>query len=165
MKLIHTLVVAASTTAVSTALAEPLSAAQEVARGSLYGIGQGLAAAVVIGQRPIRVVRLRAKSEITNAERRYFVARGLRVVVLKFAGNDFMVPASVEITNPSTLRLVNHDFPGLTRAALIANYGPPDAQSANALHYNGLAEICSDSIDIGLKDEKAISIKWNFCSD
>jgi hypothetical protein len=48
---------------------------------------------------------------------------------------------------------------------VIATYGPPESQTASALHYNGLSEICSDSIDFGLKDEKIISIKWNFCVD
>ena len=165
MKLVYTLIVAPTLLLLSTALANPISDAQQTARGSLYGTGQGLAAAVVMVTRPNRVERVRATSETGSFERWYFAKKGLRVVVLKFQGNDFVLPDEVEVTSQASLRNIDHDFPTMKREDLIATYGAPDSQTASTLHYNGLSEICSDSMDIALKDEKIISIKWNFCVD
>jgi hypothetical protein len=139
---------------------------QDAMRGSLYGLGQGLAAAAVIGGHPVHVEQLGGSGTVDSAvETRYFEAIGLRVVVLKFARSDFFRPVSVEVSSPETLRFIDHDWPEMNRAAIVGNFGPPISQTSSSMHYRGLAEICSDFMDIGLKDEKMVSVKWNFCTD
>jgi hypothetical protein len=135
-------------------------------RGRLYGLGQGLAAAAVIGGHPVHVEQLGGSAAVDSAvEKRYFAAKGLRVVVLKFARVDFVTPVSVEVATPEALRLIDHDWPEMNRDAIVGNFGPPISQTSSAMHYKGLAEICSDFMDIGLRDEKMVSVKWTFCTD
>jgi hypothetical protein len=166
MKLLPSIALVVCMSVLVPASAEAPSPEQEAMRGSLYGLGEGLAAGVVSRGRPSRTERFRTTIGANFAgEKLYFDVKGLRVVVLRSSHPDLMIPVSVAVTTPQMLRLINHDFPEMTRSAIIGNYGPPASETANSLHYNGLAEICSDSIDIGLKNEKVIALEWTFCAD
>ena|SRR5471032_287856 len=148
------------------AIAQLPSSDQETMRGRLYGLGEGLAAAAAIYSHPAHVEPLVGSATINlPIEKRYFAAKGLRVVVLKSAQVDFVTPLSVEVTTAESLRLIDHDWPEMNSAAIVGNFGPPISQTSSLIRYKGLAEICSDFIDIGLKDEKMVSVKWTFCTD
>lgn len=129
-------------------------------------MGEGLIAAAVMEGHPGRIEHLGGSSAIDSAiEKRYFARKGVQVVVLKSARADFVSPVFVEITTSEALRLIDHDWPKMSRAAIISNFGPPISKTNSSMRYKGLAEICSDFIDVGLKDEKMVSVKWTFCTD
>ena len=145
----------------------PSSVAEPIGEISyLYALGEGMAAATVIGAHPVRVERLKGNAAQDSAiEKRYFAAHGLRVVAFKFPQADFYTVTSVEVTTSAALRQINHAWPQMNRAAIIANFGTPVSQTATSIRYKGSAEICSDFMDIGLKDGKMASITWTFCAD
>jgi len=138
-----------------TAAAEAPSAEQMAMRAKLYGIGEGLATAVSLSSRPNHV----------SDNIQHYAVNGLRVEMYKPDLGNYILPVSVETTTPAVLRAINHDLPEMSGETFIGQFGEPDSHTANSLHYRGMAEICSDYMDIGLKDGKVASISWTFCSD
>lgn len=163
-KVLSALALIIAAIAVIPAMAQQPAATEEIA-SELFGVGQGLAAATVIGGHPVRVERLKASTVGNSAtEKRYFSANGLRVVVFKFPQADSFTVASVEVTTTGALRAINHDWPGMDRAAIIANFGAPATETASSAQYKS-AGVCESLVDIGLKDDKIASVKWSFCTD
>lgn len=136
---------------------------QAEARGSLFGFGAGLASAVVGISKPTRVEQ--PKSNPAGLELRIYAQSGLKVVFAKSPTSETPLPIEVELQSAQAIRAISKELSELKKPAVIANFGQPESQSGTTFRYRGLAESCSDNVELHFQAELLSAIKWSFCAE
>lgn len=142
-----------------------LERATEGARGAVFGLGEGLAAATAVTLEPSRIERIRSAPSGQLVERRHYEKNGLVVTAIAIPGDKAILPVAVEVTTPEAIRMVSKTLAELSRGDVLPTFGPPILETALAIRYRGPAEACDEFIDLGFKGQALASVHWSFCGE
>jgi hypothetical protein len=140
-----------------------LSGVKAGLRGTVFGIGEGIAAAIGVALQASRIESVKNEPSGRLAERRVYSKDGLTVAVTVLPGDGAILPNMVEAATPAAIRMVSKSLSEMNRAALIANLGPPDVEGASIVRYRGPMELCEESVDFRFEEQALVSVLWQFC--
>lgn len=133
-------------------------------RGSIFGLGEGIATAIAATLEPSSVDQM-SDNAANLVERRTYRKDGLAVTVIAIPRDKAVLPIMVEATTPAAIRMVSKTLSEMSRSSIVPSFGLPVSENASGFRYRGPAESCDEFIDLGFKEQVLMSVRWSFCAE
>jgi hypothetical protein len=149
----------------TTAFSQSIENGQAEYLGQLWGMAEGLAAAITVTSKPTSIEKLSQQSNnSTPGEHRIYINNGLIVKVLAPSASESS-PESVELTSPEAILKFSKGLSELTKSAVIPNLGTPASRTASVFTYSGPSEICDEHLELFYRADQLSRVRWSFCGD